>query len=35
VFTSWQSARPPDDVRLSTIQRLFALNRQAMDVLTR
>jgi hypothetical protein len=35
IFTGWQAARPPDDVRLSTIQRLFALNRQAMDMLTR
>ncbi len=35
VFASWQTARPADDERISTIQRLFALNRQAMDTLTR
>jgi hypothetical protein len=30
-FTDWQRQRPPDDVRVETIERLFELNRLAMD----
>jgi hypothetical protein len=32
-FTDWQTERPADDVRVATIQRLFDLNRRAMDYL--
>jgi hypothetical protein len=35
LFVSWQSARPPDDVRVAKIQQLFDLNRRAMDLLSR
>jgi len=30
-FTEWADKRPSDDVRVATIQRLFELNRRAMD----
>ncbi len=33
-FESWQFERPADDVRVSTIQQLFDLNRRAMDYLS-
>jgi hypothetical protein len=32
-FATWQTERPADDVRVATIQRLFDLNRRAMDYL--
>jgi hypothetical protein len=32
-FVSWQAERPTDEERVATIQRLFELNRRAMDVL--
>lgn len=32
-FAVWQRERPADDVRVATIQRLFDLNRRAMDYL--
>ncbi len=32
-FSHWQTERPADDVRVATIQRLFDLNRRAMDYL--
>ena len=30
-FASWQVERPTDEERVATIQRLFDLNRSAMD----
>ncbi len=30
-FIEWQTARPADEVRVATIQRLFEINRRAMD----
>ena len=30
-FAQWNEQRPPDEVRVETIQRLFELNRRAMD----
>jgi hypothetical protein len=32
-FTEWQTQRPTDEERVATIQRLFDLNRRAMDYL--
>jgi hypothetical protein len=32
-FSTWQTERPADDIRVATIQRLFDLNRRAMDYL--
>lgn len=32
-FRSWESTRPPNDVRIARIQQLFALNRRVMDFL--
>jgi hypothetical protein len=32
-FSTWQTERPADAVRVSTIQKLFDLNRRAMDYL--
>ena len=32
-FTVWAEERPSDDERVATIQRLFDLNRRAMDYL--
>jgi hypothetical protein len=32
-FAEWQTMRPTDDARVATIQRLFELNRRAMDYL--
>jgi hypothetical protein len=32
-FVAWQAERPGDDVRVETIQRLFELNRRAIDYL--
>ena len=32
-FAQWNEQRPPDEVRVETIQRLFELNRRAMDYL--
>ena len=32
-FVAWRTERPADDVRVATIQRLFDLNRRAMDYL--
>ena len=32
-FTEWQMQRPTDEERVATIQRLFDLNRRAMDYL--
>jgi hypothetical protein len=33
VFGTWESARPPNDLRIAKIQALFALNRRVMDFL--
>lgn len=33
-FAAWGTERPADDVRVATIQRLFDLNRRAMDYLS-
>jgi hypothetical protein len=33
-FAAWKRQRPADDVRVATIERLFDLNRRAMDYLT-
>ena len=30
-FVDWQTVRPTDEERVATIQRLFELNRRAMD----
>jgi hypothetical protein len=35
MFQSWVVTRPSDDVRVSAIQRLFELNRRAMDFLAK
>lgn len=32
-FAAWQTDRPTDDVRVATIERLFELNRRALDYL--
>jgi len=32
-FLHWQEERPADEARVETIQRLFELNRRAMDYL--
>ncbi len=32
-FRGWARQRPADDVRVATIERLFDLNRRAMDYL--
>ena len=32
-FAEWSMQRPTDDARVATIQRLFELNRRAMDYL--
>ena len=32
-FVAWQTKRPTDDERVATIQRLFEINRRAMDYL--
>lgn len=31
-FAEWHQQRPTDEVRVATIQRLFALNRRAADI---
>jgi arginine utilization protein RocB len=33
-FAEWQKERPPDKVRVATIQQLFELNRRAMDYIS-
>lgn len=35
LFRSWQRVKPADDLRIATIQRLFDLNRRAMDHLAK
>jgi len=35
LFQTWEKARPTDDQRIAGIQRLFELNRRAMDFLAR
>jgi hypothetical protein len=34
-FTDWEREKPTDEVRVSTIQRLFELNRRVMDYFSR
>jgi hypothetical protein len=35
LFQSWEREKPADDDRIATIQRLFELNRRAMDHLAK
>lgn len=35
IFRAWQAQRPTDEVRVAAIQRLFDVNRRAMDLLMR
>ena len=34
VFRTWRTQRPNDDVRVANIQKMFDLNRRAMDFIT-